>query len=70
MITLRIYDYRNGVLALDLRDLVDLLAPCSLDADWKVSPVTLNDPHLGRSFDELCSQDQSSPVRLIWNASP
>jgi len=45
MITLRIYDYRNGVLALDLRDLlVDLLAPRSLEADWKVSPVTLNDP--------------------------
>lgn len=53
MTTLRIYDYRNNVLALDLHNLIDLLAPRSLKADWTISPVTLNDPHLGRSFDEL-----------------
>jgi hypothetical protein len=61
MITLRIYDYRNGVLVLDLRDLVDLLAPRSLEADWKVSPVTLNDPHLGRSFDEFMVTGPAGP---------
>ena len=51
--TLRIYDLRNGVLALDLRDLVDLLAPRSLEASWTVSPVSVEYPHLGRSFDEF-----------------
>jgi hypothetical protein len=65
MITLRIYDYRNGVLALDLRDLlVDLLAPRSLEADWKVSPVTLNDPHLGRSFDEFMVTGPTEPGQV------
>jgi hypothetical protein len=39
MTTLRIYDYRNGVLALDLRDLIDLLAPRSIEASWGV-PLT------------------------------
>jgi hypothetical protein len=40
MTTLRIYDLREGrVLALDLRDLVDLLAPRSLEASWTVSPI-------------------------------
>jgi hypothetical protein len=53
MTTLRIYDSHNRVLALDLRDLIDLLAPRSLEAHWLVSPVTLVDPRLGRSFDEL-----------------
>jgi hypothetical protein len=53
MTTLRIYDYRNRVLALDLHDLIDLLAPRSLKADWTISPITLNVPHLGRSFDEF-----------------
>jgi hypothetical protein len=48
MTTLRIYDYRdNGGLAVDLGDLIDLLAPRSLEANWTVSPVTLNDPELG-----------------------
>jgi hypothetical protein len=41
MTTLRIYDYRNGALALDLRDLVDLFAPRSLEASWVVSPVSV-----------------------------
>ena len=64
MITLRIYDYRNGVLALDLRDLVDLLAPRSLEADWKVSPVTLNDPHPGRSFDQFMFTGPTEPGQV------
>jgi len=53
MTTLRIYDYRDNVLALDLRDLIDLLAPRSPEACWIVSPVTLVDLRLGRSHDEF-----------------
>ncbi len=54
MITLRIYDLRDGrVLALDLRDLIDLLAPRSLEASWTVSPVRVEYPSLGRSFDQF-----------------
>jgi hypothetical protein len=53
MTTLRIYDCRDKVLALDLRDLIDLLAPHSLEACWIVSPVTLVDVRLGRSHDEF-----------------
>ena len=39
MATLRIHDLKNGSLALDLRDLLRLLAPWSLEADWTVSTV-------------------------------
>jgi hypothetical protein len=53
MTTLRIYDYRHGVLALDLRDLIDVLAPRSIEASWTVSPVKLENPELGRSIDEF-----------------
>jgi hypothetical protein len=53
MTTLRIYDYRNGALALDLRDLVDLFAPRSLEASWVVSPVSVEYPTLGRSIDQF-----------------
>ncbi|WP_375779672.1 hypothetical protein ACE103_12535 [Bradyrhizobium sp. ma5] len=53
MTTLRIYDYRDGVLALDLSDLVDLLAPRSLEASWTASPVRVNHPDLGRFCDEF-----------------
>ncbi|SDT01555.1 hypothetical protein SAMN05444158_4051 [Bradyrhizobium canariense] len=53
MTTLRIYDYRDGVLALDLSDLIDLLAPRSLEASWRVSPVRINHPDLGRFYDEF-----------------
>jgi hypothetical protein len=41
METLRIYDDTNGVLALDLRDLLGLLGSRSLQAMWTVSPVEL-----------------------------
>jgi len=61
MTTLRIYDYRNGVLALDLRGLVDLLAPRSLEANWTVSPVTLKDPQLGHSIDEFMITGPGQP---------
>lgn len=61
MTTLRIYDYRNGVLALDLRDLIDLLAPRSLEANWIVSPVTLNYPRLGRSLDNFMITGPDEP---------
>jgi hypothetical protein len=53
MTTLRIYDHQNQVLAVDLRDLIDLLAPRSLEASWIVSPVKMHDPRDNRSFDEF-----------------
>lgn len=37
MTTLRIFDLKGGVLALDLGDLVRLLAPASLQARWTVT---------------------------------
>jgi hypothetical protein len=62
MITLRIYDYNlNGALALDLRDLVDLLAPRSLEASWVVSPVRMEHPDLGRSWDEFMMTGPGQP---------
>jgi hypothetical protein len=51
MATLRIYDCDNGVLALDLRHLIDLLAPRSIQAIWTVSPVKLFCSELN-SFEE------------------
>lgn len=39
MAILRIYDLKQNVLALDLRDLLRLLTPRSLQADWIVSTV-------------------------------
>ncbi len=39
MITLRIYDLDRGFLALDLRHLLDLLSPRSLQASWVISTV-------------------------------
>lgn len=54
MTTLRIYDLREGrVLALDLHDLIDLLAPRSLEASWMVSPVSVEYPTLGPAFDQF-----------------
>ena len=61
MTTLRIHDGSNGALALDLRDLVDLLAPRSLEASWTVSPVVLHDPVLDHSFDEFMIVGQGAP---------
>ena len=51
MATLRIYDLDRSVLAVDLRHLIALLAPPSLQATWTVSPVKLFCPELNR-FDE------------------
>ena len=42
MATLRIYDCDDGVLAGDLRRLLDVLGPCSLQATWTVSAVKLS----------------------------
>jgi hypothetical protein len=39
MTTLRIHDLADGVLALDLRDLLCLLAPQSMEAIWTISTV-------------------------------
>jgi len=61
MTTLRIYDNHNGVLALDLRDLIDLLAPRSIEASWTASPVKLGNPELGRSIDEFMMTGPGRP---------
>jgi len=54
MATLRIHGYRDsGVLALDLRDLIGLLRPRSLEANWTVSVVSREYPVQGRSLDEF-----------------
>lgn len=44
MTTLRVYDLKDHVLALDLRDLLRLLAPRSLEARWVVSTVKSSKP--------------------------
>jgi hypothetical protein len=51
MATLRIYDCDSGVLAVDLRHLIDLLTPRSRQATWTVSPVKLFYPE-NNSFEE------------------
>jgi hypothetical protein len=57
--TLRIYDLGDdSVLALDLRDLVDLLAPRSIEANWIVSPVGMVHLASGRTFDEFMATGQ------------
>jgi hypothetical protein len=44
MATLRVYDLKDHVLAIDLRDLLRLLAPLSLEARWVVSTVKSSKP--------------------------
>lgn len=44
MATLRIYDLKQHVLALDLRDLLRLLALRSLEANWTLSTVKSSKP--------------------------
>lgn len=44
MAILRIYDLKQNVLALDLRDLLRLLTPLSLQANWIVSTVKSSKP--------------------------
>lgn len=44
MAILRIYDLKQNVLALDLRDLLRLLTPRSLQANWIVSTVKSSKP--------------------------
>lgn len=47
MAILRIYDLKENVLALDLRDLLRLLTPRSLQANWTVSTVKSSKPGHG-----------------------
>ncbi|WP_133636838.1 hypothetical protein [Zavarzinia compransoris] len=54
MATLRIYDLRERVLALDLRDLLHLFAPRSLDATWTVTTVKSSEP--GREWFEATGE--------------
>ncbi|OWV83819.1 hypothetical protein ATY75_04410 [Rhizobium sp. N122] len=44
MTALRIYDLRENILAVDLLDLLRLLAPQSLQANWTVSTVKSSKP--------------------------
>ncbi|UIJ82954.1 hypothetical protein [Rhizobium leguminosarum] len=44
MTTLRVCDLKEHVLALDLKDLLRLLAPRSLEASWVVSTVKSSKP--------------------------
>lgn len=44
MAILRIYDLKENVLALDLKDLLRLLTPRSLQANWTVSTVKSSEP--------------------------
>ncbi len=61
MTTLRIYDCREHALAVDLRDLIDLLAPRSLEASWTASPVRMNHPDRGISVDEFLMTGTGKP---------
>jgi hypothetical protein len=61
MTTLRIYGSRNQALTFDLRDLIDLLAPRSLDASWTVAPVTISYPVHGFSINEFMMTGSGEP---------
>src|ERR1700681_4674536 len=61
MTTLRLYDLRSRTLAVHLPDLIDLLAPRSLEASWIVSPVSVEYPTLGRSLDEFMITGPARP---------
>lgn len=54
MTALRVYDLRDHVLALDLRDLLRLLAPRSLEARWVVS--TVKSPKPGHEWFEATGE--------------
>jgi hypothetical protein len=59
--TLRLYDLRNQALAVHLPNLIDLLAPRSLEARWIVSPVSIEYPTLGRSIDKFMMTGPGRP---------
>jgi hypothetical protein len=61
MTTLRLYDLRSRTLAVHLPDLIDLLAPRSLEASWIVSPVSVEYPTLGPSLDEFMITGPARP---------
>ncbi|MGX5668812.1 hypothetical protein ACWKW9_22855 [Rhizobium daejeonense] len=54
MASLRVYDLKDHVLALDLRDLLRLLAPRSLEANWVISTVKSSKP--GREWFEATGE--------------
>jgi hypothetical protein len=70
--TLRIFDLDQHALAVDLRDLLDLLAPRSLQADWMVSPVKASNDELfdatgegGERLDPLARARSTIPGRKL-----
>lgn len=62
MATLRIHDSNGPALAVDLRHLIDLLAPRSLQATWTVSPVTFHFPSHDLTEKELMATGQGSDL--------
>lgn len=62
METLRIHDVKQRVLAFDLRHLLDLLAPASLQADWTVS--TVKSPELDNEWFEATG-DASEQLEVL-----
>jgi len=70
MTTLRISEVQNEALAVDLCDLIDMLAPRSLDANWVVSPVVLDDARLGRSIEEFMVVDTDRLDLFAATGSP
>lgn len=44
METIRIYDLKDGILAVDLKGLLRLLAPGSLETNWSISTVKSSKP--------------------------
>jgi hypothetical protein len=71
MATLRIYDSNGLALAVDLRHLIDVLAPRSLQATWTVSPVTFHYPahHLIEKEFMATGQDSDRLEELARNGS-
>ena len=72
MATLRIYDYDRGVLAADLRHLIDLLVPRSLQAIWIVSRVKLYSPASNSFANDFDASGQGGDQleRLANDSSP
>jgi hypothetical protein len=70
MATLRIYDLRQNALALDLHDIIRVLAPRSLQAIWTISTVKSSEPghewfeatgEMGEKLEALAQEDTRVP---------
>ncbi len=82
MATLRIYDLKGNVLAVDLKDLLRLLTPRSLQANWTVSTVKSSKPGYewfeatgdgGEQLEELAQDDtllSGADLRALAEKTP